>query len=107
MMGGPMAEMMKNLPPEAQEACNVPIMTPMGMNWTALAPCMGAMTTTRPVCAQCFVNTIQDIVGKTMLQLPFSCAAKCMGEVSGPLKKIGPTCQGCLLPNMENMMVCI
>merc|ERR1719277_1615081 len=102
-----MMDMMKDMFPEAKVACSAPIMSPSGMNWTALGPCLGAMTTTRPVCSQCFVNTMQDMLGKTMVEMPFSCAAKCMAEMQGPEKKMGSKCQGCMLPNMEKMMTCI
>jgi len=109
MGGGMMGGMMGgggNMSAEAQKACSVPMMGMMGMNWTALLPCMAAMMGTRPVCAQCFVNTMQDMVGKTLMEMPASCMAKCMAE-SQKLGKMGPQCQGCMLPNMENMFTCI
>jgi len=102
MMGGGMA----NATPEVQKACSTPMFGMMGMNWTAMLPCTAAMMGTRPVCAQCFVNTMQDMMGKTMMEMPASCMSKCMAE-SQKLGKMGPDCGACMLPNMEHMFTCI
>jgi len=100
MMGG------ASMGPEVQAACSAPMMGMTGMNWTAMLPCTAAMTSTRPVCAQCFVNTMQDMMGKTMMEMPASCMSKCMAE-GQKLGKMGPDCKGCMLPNMEKMFTCI
>jgi len=88
--------------PEVREACSG-FKTP---SWKTFQGCVSAFTNTRGQCSQCFVNTIQNVVGTNFFAAKSSCATRCISDMN-TRKKLGPDCEGCLLPEMEGMMTCV
>jgi len=52
-------------------------------------------------CSHCVTDLVSDMMGGSLIALPFSCGMKCVSD------KTNPACQSCTEKNMKKMGVCL
>jgi len=83
------------------------LLSPAGVRWANLQTCMTRASNASEACASCPVTFLQRVAGKSIVEVPFSCAAKCGAVPAVAFKCAEDETQECKDSVLEKMAPCL